>query len=158
MTLNLPLLYFVWTEEYCQTSPNKNKATKSWHLTSILVCCIFVLDHYSRSSFLLRLKSHDWFKPMQPSGTKSTPNTMQLRKLFATDSFSSNLGHLVSLIMRYNRIRKIIMIYLQLMSQLFRAELSLDQILVEYPNFCPKMVQPKETKWPWLYAIQANIG
>ena len=117
-----------------------------------------VLDHYSRSSFLLRLKSHDWFKPMQPSGTKSTPNTMQLRKLFATDSISSILGHLVSLIMRYNRISKIVIISLQLISQLFRAELSLDQILVECPNFCPTMVQPKETKWPWLYAIQANIG
>ena len=25
MTLNLPLLYFVWTEEYCQTSPNKRE-------------------------------------------------------------------------------------------------------------------------------------
>ena len=41
MTLNLPLLYFVWTEEYCQTSPNKNKSPNLWHVTSILVCCIF---------------------------------------------------------------------------------------------------------------------
>ena len=41
MTLNLPLLYFVWTEEYCQTSPNKNKSSNHWHLTSILVSCIF---------------------------------------------------------------------------------------------------------------------
>ena len=41
MTLNLPLLYFVWTEEYCQTSPNKNKSPNIWHVTSILVCCIF---------------------------------------------------------------------------------------------------------------------
>ena len=40
MTLNLPLLYFVWTEEYCQTSPNKNKSPNLWHVTSILVCCI----------------------------------------------------------------------------------------------------------------------
>ena len=93
---------------------------------------------------------------MQPSGTKSTPNTMQLRKLFATDSISSILGHLVSLVMRYNRISKIITIFLQLMSQLFRAELSLDQILVEYPNFCPTIVQPKETKWPWFYAIRTS--
>ena len=38
MTLNLPLLYFVWTEKYC---PNKNKSPNSWHVTSILVCCIF---------------------------------------------------------------------------------------------------------------------
>ena len=42
MTLNLSLLYFVWNEEYCQTSPNKNKSPKLWHVTSILVCCIFV--------------------------------------------------------------------------------------------------------------------
>ena len=41
MTLNLPLLYFVWTEEYCQTSLNKNKSPNLWHVTSILVCCIF---------------------------------------------------------------------------------------------------------------------
>ena len=41
MTLNLPLLYFVWTEEYCQPSPNKNKLPNLWHVTSILVCCIF---------------------------------------------------------------------------------------------------------------------
>ena len=41
MTLNLPLLYFVWTEEYCQTSPNKNKSPNIWHVSSILVCYIF---------------------------------------------------------------------------------------------------------------------
>ena len=40
-TLNLPLLYFVWTEENCQTSPNKNKSLNLWHITSILVCCTF---------------------------------------------------------------------------------------------------------------------
>ena len=31
-----------WNEEYCQTSPNKNKSPNLWHVTSILVCCIFV--------------------------------------------------------------------------------------------------------------------
>ena len=41
MTLNLPLLYFVWTEEYCQTSPNKNKLPNLWHVTRILVYWIF---------------------------------------------------------------------------------------------------------------------
>ena len=41
MTLNLPILYFVWTGEYCQTSPNKNKSPNLWHVTRILVCCIF---------------------------------------------------------------------------------------------------------------------
>ena len=65
MTLNLPLLYFVWPEEYCQTSPNKNKSPNLWHVTSILVCCIFdcapilcnfwylfiYLGHVQRSSF-----------------------------------------------------------------------------------------------------------
>ena len=41
MALNLPLLYFVGTEEYCQTSPNKNKSPNLWYVTSIIVCCIF---------------------------------------------------------------------------------------------------------------------
>ena len=48
MTLNLPLLYFVWTEEYCQTSPNKNKSANLWHVTSILVCCIFASNRLNR--------------------------------------------------------------------------------------------------------------
>ena len=34
MTLTLPLLYI-------QSAPNKNKSPNLWHLTSILVCCIF---------------------------------------------------------------------------------------------------------------------
>ena len=38
MTLNLPWFWFV---EYWQTSPNKNKSPNLWHITSILVCCIF---------------------------------------------------------------------------------------------------------------------
>ena len=41
MTLNLPLLYWFWFVEYCQTSPNKKGHL--WHVTSILVCCIFGL-------------------------------------------------------------------------------------------------------------------
>ena len=41
MTLNLPLLYFVWLEEYCRPSPNKKKSPSLWHVTSILVCFIF---------------------------------------------------------------------------------------------------------------------
>ena len=41
MTLNLPLLYVLWLEEYCQISPNKSKSPNFWHITSILVCCIF---------------------------------------------------------------------------------------------------------------------
>jgi hypothetical protein len=45
MTLNLPLLYVLWLEEYCQISPNKNKSPNLWHVTSILVCCIFVHRH-----------------------------------------------------------------------------------------------------------------
>ena len=45
MALNLPLLYFVWTEDYCQTSPNKNKIPNLWHVTSILVCCVFGPSH-----------------------------------------------------------------------------------------------------------------
>ena len=41
MNLNLHLLYFVWTEEYYQNSPNRNKSRNLWHVTCILVCCIF---------------------------------------------------------------------------------------------------------------------
>ena len=41
MTLNLPLSYWFWFIEYCQTSPNKSKSPILWHLTSILFCCIF---------------------------------------------------------------------------------------------------------------------
>ena len=36
MTLNLPLLYVLWLEEYCQIRPNKNKSPNLWHITSIL--------------------------------------------------------------------------------------------------------------------------
>ena len=41
ITLNLPLLYVLWLEMYCQISPNKNRLPNLWHVTSILVCCIF---------------------------------------------------------------------------------------------------------------------
>ena len=51
MILNLPLLYFVWTEEYYQTSPNKNKSSNLWHITSILVCYIFVHDSWSITKY-----------------------------------------------------------------------------------------------------------
>ena len=33
-----------WIEEYGQYSPNKNQSPNLWHVTSILVCCIFVVD------------------------------------------------------------------------------------------------------------------
>ena len=45
MTLNLPLLYVLWLEEYCQINPNKNRSPNLWHVTSILVCCIFANVH-----------------------------------------------------------------------------------------------------------------
>ena len=35
------LLYVLWLEEYCQINPNKKKMPNLWHVTSILVCCIF---------------------------------------------------------------------------------------------------------------------
>ena len=50
MTLNLPLLYFVWSEENWKTSPNKSKSRNLWHVTSILVCCIF---HEGDVSYIL---------------------------------------------------------------------------------------------------------
>ena len=42
MTLNLPLSYVLWLEECCQIRQNKNKSPNLWHVTSILVCWIFV--------------------------------------------------------------------------------------------------------------------
>ena len=36
---------FIILVEYCQTSPNKNKSPNLWHVTSILVCCIFADGH-----------------------------------------------------------------------------------------------------------------
>ena len=41
MTLNLPLSYVLWLEEYCQISRNKNRLPNLWHVSSILVSCIF---------------------------------------------------------------------------------------------------------------------
>ena len=41
---------FFWIEEYCQTSPNKNRSPNLWHVISILVCCIFDLNY---STFFL---------------------------------------------------------------------------------------------------------
>ena len=55
MTLNLPLLYVLWSEEYCQTSPNKNKSPNLWHVTSILVCYIFVWNSSKFPNFQMRL-------------------------------------------------------------------------------------------------------
>ena len=66
MNLNLPLLYFLGLEEYCQTSPNKNKSPNLWQVTDILVCCIFEVTGPNN------------FKTVPPglnlekSGTKST--------------------------------------------------------------------------------------
>ena len=52
MTLNLPLLYWFWFVEYCQTSPNKKEITKLWtrnkHLTLLYFWLrIIILDHNS---------------------------------------------------------------------------------------------------------------
>ena len=106
------------------------KYSKCWKIKTPIYPCLWQI--YCARPLLwifisIKIKV-TWFKPMQPSGTKSRPNTMQLRKLFATDSISSILGHLVSLIMRYNRISKIVIIFLKLMSQVFRADLLLDEM------------------------------
>ena len=55
MTLNLSLLYFVWTEEYCQTSTNKIKSPNLWHVTSILVWCIFGHAYRLLTTFILEI-------------------------------------------------------------------------------------------------------
>ena len=57
MTLNLSLSYFVWTEEYCQTSQNKNKSPNLWHVKSILVCCIF-----GAGTFVCQTQRVQWFQ------------------------------------------------------------------------------------------------
>ena len=106
------------------------KYSKCWKIKTPIYPCLWQI--YCARPLLwifisIKIKV-TWFKPIQPSGTKSRPNTMQLRKLFATDSISSILGHLVSLIMRYNRISKIVIIFLKLMSQVFRADLLLDEM------------------------------
>ena len=40
MTLNLPFIYVLWLEEYCQISPNKNRSPNLWHVTSLLYFCL----------------------------------------------------------------------------------------------------------------------
>ena len=52
MTLNLPSLYF-WLEEYGQTRPKKNQSPNLWHVTSILVCCIFAATRKNSRGFSL---------------------------------------------------------------------------------------------------------
>jgi hypothetical protein len=44
MTLNLPLLYFVWIEEYCQTCPKEKKITKALTRNKHLSLLYFCLD------------------------------------------------------------------------------------------------------------------
>ena len=61
MTLNILLLYFVWTEEYCQNNPNKNKSPNLWHVTSISVCCIFVCTPLPFWTNIISLGSK-WFQ------------------------------------------------------------------------------------------------
>ena len=57
MTLKLPLLYIVCTEEYCQTSPNKNKSPNLWHITSPHLSLLYFCLQPSRSNMDLRTQS-----------------------------------------------------------------------------------------------------
>ena len=87
MTLNLPLLYFVWTEEYCQTNPNKKQIakplTRNKHLSLLyfcLGCCYFSsVSHFKR--VILRFTSYyhsncyfEWSVSSDYSGPFSVPN------------------------------------------------------------------------------------
>ena len=72
MTLNLPLLYVLWFEEYCQISPNKNRSPNLWHVTSILVCCIFWI-HTSYLSLIFGFSSN-----LQVSAVALCPDNSQL--------------------------------------------------------------------------------
>ena len=66
MTLNIPLLYVLRLEEYCQISPNKSKSPNLWHITSILFCCIFgCATLCSKSEVMLIKVKHENSTPEQ---------------------------------------------------------------------------------------------
>ena len=73
MTLNLPLLYVLWLEEYCQISPNeKKKSPNLWHVASILVCCIFASIHLKIKIDLLLNKRISQFCNLSSETTQAS--------------------------------------------------------------------------------------
>ena len=87
MTLNLPLLYFFWTEEYCQTNTNKKQIarplTHNKHLSRLYFClgCSYFssVSHFKR--VILRFTSYyhsncyfEWSVSSDYSGPFSVPN------------------------------------------------------------------------------------
>ena len=57
MTLNLPSLYFsdyksMARPAQIKTNSPKNQSPNLWHVTSILVCCIFASEYHSSVSLL----------------------------------------------------------------------------------------------------------
>jgi hypothetical protein len=69
MTLNLPLLYVLWLEEFCRISPYKNKSPNLWHITSILVCCIFAITPWNELQKYLKVREICILKAYLPSAS-----------------------------------------------------------------------------------------
>ena len=56
MTLNLPLTYFVWTEEYYQTSLNKNKSPNlCWHIHKKHLSVLYFWSAIYKKAYLYQL-------------------------------------------------------------------------------------------------------
>ena len=105
MALNLPLLYFVWAEEYCQTSPNKNKSPNLWRVTSILVCWIFGQQarHWPKQANLnkvakvsdyiehFKLDTTCWIFKLRPVNITKFIQSYFCRGLFSDHQKSNNL-------------------------------------------------------------------
>ena len=94
MTLNLPSLYFFWLEEYGQTSPNKNQSPNLWHVTSILVCCIFVMHNGRQKSRWKSHKSAWWLSSLGnelSTGTGAGGRGNDFKVLFIFLSFIKNI-------------------------------------------------------------------
>ena len=58
--IGIPLLYWFWFVEYYHTSPNKNRSLNLWHVTSILVCCIFAPAYKNEWSVCLLKNYYSW--------------------------------------------------------------------------------------------------
>ena len=119
MTLNLPLSYFVWTKEYCQTSRNKKKSPNLWHVTSILVCCIFGTKFSSKFFIFLCaglnswVQAWIWLTDQQDYGLKS----------LLTNRYVTN----IAIKSYYTRLRNWHRFYVFQFSIFFQAQM---------PNFC----------------------
>ena len=103
MTLNQPLIYFVWSEEYCQTSPNKNKSPNLWHVvTSILVCCIFDESYLDDANCEVFPYPQENLKAHQQMPTKDSSTSLDSKKCKFKTWRCSVLSLLMSLTWEYS--------------------------------------------------------